>query len=216
MFQVSHLVRAVALVSATLLVAQAQAASSSPQLSNARPSALTKHGGVSYGPAALSETIFDVTATPSYGEEGAANNFVTFVDLAPNARVVGIGWDVNVSAFDPSWLSELTVSFLDSTMTTGVNLSVGVGDTVSGLGVVYSSGGVIDLTGLSLDFNVGADGKLRLEFFEGFDDAEVNPDGNWNTGALTIQTAAVPEPATYGLMALGLIAVGAVVRRRNA
>ncbi|MDE2593238.1 MAG: PEP-CTERM sorting domain-containing protein [Burkholderiales bacterium] len=36
------------------------------------------------------------------------------------------------------------------------------------------------------------------------------------TTTLTAQTAAVPEPSTYGLMALGMVGIGLVARRRRA
>ena len=57
---------------------------------------------------------------------------------------------------------------------------------------------------------------MRVEFYESFNDPEVNPDGIWNSGSLTLRVVPVPEPATYGMMALGLLAVGTLVRRRKA
>jgi hypothetical protein len=163
----------------------------------------------------LTDTLIDVTGITSIAALGTPGNNVLNINVGAGAQVVGIGWDVNVTAFTPSWLSELTVSFGNTGLTTGVDLSVGAGDDFAGVGVSYSSGGVVDLIGLGLDFAVDGDGVLRLEFGEGFDDASVDPDGIWNSGFLTVQTAVVPEPATYGMMALGLCAIGAAARRRR-
>jgi 7,8-didemethyl-8-hydroxy-5-deazariboflavin synthase CofG subunit len=95
--------------------------------------------------------------------------------------------------------------------TTGI--LVGIGDDLPGT-ATSSSAGIVDLVALGFNFNAGADGIVRLEFFEGFNDSEVNPDGIWNSGTLTIQVAAIPEPSTYAMMALGLLAVGGLARRK--
>jgi hypothetical protein len=159
----------------------------------------------------------NVAGIPSRYGFGEAGNFVFNLQLAPNAEVTGIGWDVIVSAFDPSWLSEMVVSFENSDQSAGVFLTVGAGDDNPGLNAAYSSGGIVDLVGLSLNFNVGADGILRVEFFEDFDDSSVDPDGIWVSGSLNIDVATpIPEPGTYGLMALGALGVLAAVRRRKA
>jgi hypothetical protein len=178
-------------------------------------SLLSGAGGGVVAPVAgsLSTQVINVAGIASYGEEGDAENITRSINIGPGSTVVGIGWDVGVTAVSPSWLSELQVSFGGSTGLRSLYLSVGVGSNSSGT-QSYTSGGVVDLVGLNLSFAVGADGVLKLEFLEGFDDAVVPYDGIWNSGTLTLEVLAVPEPSTYGLMALGLLAVGAAARRR--
>jgi hypothetical protein len=155
---------------------------------------------------------FDVTGIQSRDVFGAAGNTVVYLQLAPFAEVTRFDFDVNLSAFGPSWLSELQVVFTDTELTTGVNSSPGFGANNNG---TQSFVGSADLTAQGLNFNVGADGRLRLEFADQFDDPEVNPDGRWNFGRLSFTVSAVPEPATYGLMALGVLAMGAFAERRQ-
>lgn len=159
------------------------------------------------------EYSFDVSGIYSVDPEGDPLNEVRVIMLFPSAKVVGIGWDVTLYADPPSWLSEMVVSFGSSAGIPSLYLTPGVGNNFAGTRS-YSSGGVVDLVALGLDFQIGADGKLRMEFFESFDDYANDWDGIWQSGALTI--AAIPEPSTYGLMALGMLAVGAAARRRRA
>lgn len=172
-----------------------------------------QHSLVAVGPSATSSFMVDVTGIKSMDLQGSANNEWRSLNVGANAHVIGIGWDVNLLAQGLSWLSEIKVSF-GSTSSTFINLTPGVGDNTPGASN-YSSGGVVDLVGLALDFNVDADGMLHMEFFEGFDDVPGGMDGLWESGALTIQTAAVPEPGTYAMMLLGLAAMGGLARRRK-
>lgn len=168
------------------------------------------------GPIGMASTIVDVDVAgiPSMDGNGSPNNVVLNLDLGAGAWVTGIGWDVGITAYDPSWLSEMMVAFEDSSQSTGVYLTVGAGDNFSGSSS-YSSGGIVDLIGLGLDFHVGADGKLRMEFFEGFNDFPDAADGVWDRGTISIQVAAIPEPGTYALMLLGLAGITFVARRRR-
>ena len=129
-------------------------------------------------PVGLDTSIFNFDVAGIYSNDpyGSPINEVFNLDVGANAWVTGIGWDVAIYADTPSWLSEMQVAFEDSTQSAGVFLTVGVGDDFPGDGA-YSSGGIVDLIGLGLQFQVGADGKLRMEFFEGFDDFENDWDG---------------------------------------
>jgi len=163
-------------------------------------------------PVALSSQLIDVTGILSQGSFGDAGNTVLTFNVGANVRIIGLSFDVNLEAYDPSWLSEIRVTLTNNGVTEGVHFRPGVGSNDSGVGSYSGSSDYVDL---GLDFAVDADGILRLEFNESFDDDGLDPDGKWLSGSLTVMTNAVPEPSTYGLMALGLIAVGAVARRRK-
>jgi len=170
----------------------------------------TAGSGSSGGSALVSSFLnVDVTGIFSYDPYGDVLNVVQNYNIGANSHVIGIGWDVDLFADSPSWLSELTVAFEDSAQLGGVFLAPGAGDDFSG-SASYSSGGVLDLVGLALDFNVGPDGILRLEFFEGFDDFANDWDGIWDAGTLTVEYV-VPAPGAMALFGAG----GLVALRRR-
>jgi hypothetical protein len=160
---------------------------------------------------AATTVSFDVAGVESRNTFGSAENPVYLLQLAPFAEVTGIHFDVSLTSFGPSWLSELGVFFTDTDVGFGAGSFPGFGNDFNG---TQRFAGFGDLVAQGLNFRVGADGLLRLEFADLSDDPEVNPDGRWNAGNLTFDVSAVPEPASYGLMALGLLALlGARVAR---
>jgi len=173
--------------------------------------------GANAAQAAVFTIDFDVTGIESHAEWFSPDNEVFFLDLAPGAHIIGLDYDVNLTAFSPSWLSELQVVYTDTALTTGVVTTPGYLDSISG---TASYTGSSDLVALGLDFVIGDDGLLRLEFGEGFDDSSVDPDGVWNFGTLTftyeaddVPPPSVPEPASWAMMIGGLGLAGAFLRR---
>lgn len=175
---------------------------------------LSAFAGMAIAASAANAAVFNIGVNQVFSNDpqGDPLNIVQIVNTAiANGQVVSIGWDVTLFADDPSWLSELTVGFSDSAQTGGVDLAPGFGDDFSGT-QAYSSGGLVDLIGLGLDFSLGADGLLRLEFFEGFDDFANDWDGIWISGTLSVEVLEVPAPSAFAL--LGFAGVVAGRRRR--
>lgn len=169
------------------------------------PVATTGSGGVDDG------FIFSlpVAGIPSWNAFGDPANFVIMIPLGPPGTIVnGLGWDVVVEAFAPSWQSEIAVRFSDSSIgTSGFIFRPRNGFNVPGVGA--STNTVVKLSTVGIPDLVLPDGFLRLEFYETFDDGPMQ-DGVWHSGVLNIQW--VPTPGTLGLLAAGgLLAV----RRRR-
>jgi hypothetical protein len=201
--QIRYLTVAAAAILALGAATQAQAL----QITRAAGGGFT--AGVAAVPMSGTDLVVDVSGVNTNAGAEDPSNVVRFYQLTPGALVDAMSWAVTITAFAPSWLSEATISFRNSDGD-GVVLSPGAGVDQPGTGS-YSD--AVLLSDFALSFNIGADGLLRVEFFEGFDDP-INPDALFVSGNVTFANV-VPEPATYGMMALGLLAVGAAARHRR-
>ena len=128
------------------------------------------------------------------------------------AIINGVSWDVDITAHNPSWLSEIRVGITNTTdVFSGIFLTPGVGNGAPGQGV-FSSNGILKFADIGVpDFVLAADGILRFHFFEGYDDVSIDPDGTWNSGTIGVQY--VPAPSALALLGLGGLAAA---RRRRA
>lgn len=175
--------------------------------------------------------------TESWDAQGSPNNVVMELDIGASNAVTGGSFDVTITTSgNGSWCSEATLLMTNSdgiADPNGIILSPAAGnDATCDGGLEVSSGGVLDFTDNGLpDIVPNADGILRLEFFESFDDVADEIDAFWGTHsapalvqgvglACTDQAAcdaavggggpgpgeftAVPTLGTWGLIALGL------------
>lgn len=160
-------------------------------------------------------TLADVASWDGLGDP---DNTVMLIDMAALFGLAsgsaidlnGIGWDVTVSTVGASWLSEATMYFDNQTQDSGAGifLTVGIGNDFAGT-ANFTSGGIVKLADAGLPDLVLADGVLRIEFWESFDDVADDIDAFLN-GTLTLQSS-VPAPSGIALLGLG----GLVAARRR-
>ena len=124
-------------------------------------------------------------------QSGDPSNSVVDLNIGAGNSVTGAAADVTVTSFSPSWLSESSVTFSSTTTAdpNAISLTPGVGMDNSGT-IEYTTSGVIDFTDNGLpDIPVNADGIIRLEWSESFDDTSIDPDSEWSesTAPVTCQ-----------------------------
>jgi hypothetical protein len=165
--------------------------------------------------------VVDVTGIQSFAATGSSANTTFAFNVGAGATITNVSFNVNLTAFAPSALSDMGLLFSDSAQSDVTYFTPGVKDIDPGTATYAGSADLVDL---DLDVVVGADGILYLEFYEAFNDAAVSPDGIWNFGTITFGfleddvppagPGTVPEPASTLLLGAGLAAMGYTGRRR--
>ena len=161
--------------------------------------------------------VFDITGIQSVDTRGSRDNTVLYFDVGANSAITTLAYDVDITTFRMSWLSEMAMVFTN-TAGTGVIFTAAPGKINQHPGTGHCAG-FVDLNDFNLGFNVGDDGILRVEFYEFYNDFS-GSDGQWNSGTVTfgVQKATdteVPEPSTALLAVAGLALLGWNGRRRE-
>lgn len=161
---------------------------------------------------AIEELQVNTTGILNNDERGAASNIILDFYVGSGASITSLAWDVNVTSYAGSYLSEMKVTFSD-TLGTGVTFTPGSGDDFDG---TASYAGFQDLGELGQVFAVGADGILRLEFHDGFKDLAFDePEGVWNSGTLVFGISPVPEPSAFAMVVGGLLLLSSAFKRHR-
>ncbi|MCO6046140.1 hypothetical protein NG895_19750 [Aeoliella sp. ICT_H6.2] len=159
----------------------------------------------------------DIGGLPTGGAD-PPNDEVLMIDLGTggqDAVIIGVGWDVTITANDPSWLSHASILFADSFgfSQNPAGLPEFGGDDFSGT-ASYSSGGIEDITmipipGIEDTFDLSftaPGGILTLVLNEFVDDLSLAPDGLWESPSLvTVRYTYIPEPASVTLLCMATL-----------
>jgi hypothetical protein len=191
----------------------------------ARTTAAMPSGVVAIPAGSASFIDINLAGWTSFGGFGVPNNTTVAFDIGAGTAVTGfIYTGVSVTTSNGSWLSELTLSVNPTNGNAATEYMDWAPSEVDDSGSATHSGSWGGATGGPGPFGAGtsftaADGLIFVTVYEGFDDPFGDTgaalDATISAGTMRVFLAPIPEPGTYGMMALGLLAVGATLRKRR-
>lgn len=172
------------------------------------------------GGLAVADTItLDLAGVDSWDSFGSLNN-VTELFALGDVTITGLGWDNVVGNGDDSglsWGNEMSMYVADSGNLEGVTVGFFPSEGSGSAGGVWgpaSSGGIVDLVAVGLDFTTSS-GSLLVEFYESYDDSAGSIDAHYESGTVTIEYQGM-TPAVPGLGGIAALAgIGLFGRRRR-
>lgn len=132
------------------------------------------------------QSCVDMTGVDSWDGLDDADNAIVDINISSSLKVVGVAWDVGISSIGDSWLADASVFVSNSDGTGDPNaIILTPGFAVEAPGdQEFSSGGIITFADESLpDIEPNADGLVRLQFYETFDDVPDAIDSEWRNAA---------------------------------
>ena len=136
----------------------------------------------------------DLSGAEFFDGLGDSSNTIISVFIGASFSLTHIEWNLNLTTFTdpnasfPSWASEANIDF------NGL-LNLQVSDTAAGVVNEVNAGSA------DVDLTLGADGILRMEFWESFDDSPDNADAALGEGSwILINYLPAPGPiAAFGV-----------------
>lgn len=168
---------------------------------------------VSIGLACQAATVTIVesrTLALSGGYLGDSMNTVMALNAGGNAKLQKVEWSATLEALPPSWLSEMKFAIYLHSPSDALDLGATTTTETHG---VESVAGSLDLVALGTAFDLGADGFIRVEFFEDYDDLPGDVDGYWRDISLRLTfdvpiAGTAPLPGSLALVGLAMLALG--------
>lgn len=151
-------------------------------------------GSISLSSSELADVVRPMSDGPNLSVDGVTTgsgyssgdpfNSTLDLNIGEGNALIGIGWEITIEAFSPSWLSESRVAIVtNSGDEQGLFLTPGVGEDGPGI-QDFSSEGILMLEDVDIPpIEADPSGNLHFEWFDSFTDFENDADSMWMDSA---------------------------------